>query len=277
MEITMQILGWLIWCATCWWATVCLLAFYYELRYPKTLRRGPEAFYPVLLRRLIMGFAALGPTAFAAITAITSLSKFTDISRFELLLLVPGYHFFGIHRWIEQIYRFWPSLTKMETHIWDCVPSQIVCDVKKTIGEREFENLTRLAIRYRPLVIKLLSDPNFVSMESEIARAEIAQYLSLFANDLLKCKLIGDAESAFRIIIALDPSQFYARGMLAVIYKSSGRILEARELARKAVLDMDSERGTDLGVLLDEMAEQNGIQHELNNLRSLFQSIVECK
>lgn len=94
----MEVIGWVIWCATCGWGAVCFLAFLSEVFWPNPYPEGPEAWYPPGLRRLITGLYALGLTAAIVATGVL------EISKMHLLWFVPVWHLLGVQRWIEWIY-----------------------------------------------------------------------------------------------------------------------------------------------------------------------------
>jgi hypothetical protein len=165
----MEIFGWVIWFLTCGCGVICLIAFLYEVFW--SVSYGPQVLYPLFLRRLITGFAALGFIGAAFVTI------FTEISKLHLLWFVPVWHFFGLDRWIEWIYLssnpelidlvypesdvppLWfslcfplsPSLVpniirkihkskRKELYAtgWERFPTKFVKSVRETLGGREF-------------------------------------------------------------------------------------------------------------------------------------------
>lgn len=68
---------------------------------PDPFPSGPEAIYPIPLRRMITALYILGITVAIITTAVC------DVSKLHLLWFVPLFHFFGT-QWIGWIYLRWP-------------------------------------------------------------------------------------------------------------------------------------------------------------------------
>ena len=259
----MEIVGWVIWFLTCGCGVICLIAFLYEVFW--SVSYGPQVWYPLFLRRLITGFAALGFIGAAFVTI------FTEISKLHILWFIPSWHFFvliGIPRWI-----YFSQKKGLSTKSWERFPTKFVKSVRQTLGADNFHSLTLLAQKYRLFDQNLFAHPEvFEDIHDEMTNAEIAALLTSMGNELAKRHIVEDAEEIFRIALALRPKHFAARAMLAVICYDTARLSEAKEHARRAITDMDShtERYKDIPVP-EHIADPNAIE----SFRLMLQSIAE--
>lgn len=286
----------------CGWGIFNLIGFFCEIFWPSP--EWPQALYSPFLRRMIMGFFVLGFVGAVIVTALTELSKF------HLVWFIPVWYLFGIHRWIEWVWLSYspnligliypefglpwfaklahPSLVpsilrrkyqarkkELSARAWDRFPVEFVKGLRETLGSEKFDSLTLLAEKYRLFDQELFAHPEFFTdIGNEITRIEVAGLLTSMGNELSRRHIVEDAEKVFRIALALRPEDFAARGMLAVICNSSGRLCEAREHAVRAMADMDSlrERFKDIDVPA-HIADPDAVGH----FRLLLQSISQGK
>jgi uncharacterized integral membrane protein len=95
------VLEWFVWALSCAIAVWALIAFLVEIFMPDPFPSGPEAIYPIPLRRIITALYFLGITTAIITTAVW------DVSKLHLLWFVPLFHFFGTE-WVSWIFLKWP-------------------------------------------------------------------------------------------------------------------------------------------------------------------------
>lgn len=91
------VVEWVVWALSCAVAVWSFIAFLVEVFIPERFPLGPQAWYPIVLRRVITALQTLGITVAIVITAVW------DVSKLHLLWFVPLFHFFGT-RWVDWIY-----------------------------------------------------------------------------------------------------------------------------------------------------------------------------
>ena len=158
---------------------------------------------------------------------------------------------------------------------WDRFPVQFVKSIRETLDTEKFDSLTLLAEKYHLFDQDLFAHPKyFTDVHDELTKMEIAALLTSMGNELARRQIVEDAEEVLRIALILRPEHSAARGTLASICYSTGRFIEAKEHALRAIADMDShaERYKDLPVP-EHIADPNAI----DSFRSLLQLIAEGK
>lgn len=156
---------------------------------------------------------------------------------------------------------------------WDCFPEQFVKGVRETLGEEKFESLTLLAEKYGLFEQNLFAHPeSFTDISDELTNVKIATLLTSMGCSLCDRQIIEDGEKVLLIAITLRPEHYPAHGTLALICYDSGRLLEAREHAQRAITHMDAfeERSKDIPVP-QHISDPN----MLASFRSLLRSIAE--
>ena len=156
---------------------------------------------------------------------------------------------------------------------WDRFPVEFVESLKEILGEEKFDSLTLLAKKHHLFEQNLFAHPeNFTDIREELTNVEIACLLTSMGNELYRRQIVEDAETIHRIVITIRPDHAAARGSLAWICYDSGRDSEAKEHARKAIADMDTqtERYKDID-LPEEIAPPNAT----DSFRSMLQLIAE--
>lgn len=93
----MNIVEWVVWGLACVFVLWGFVTFLTEVFKPEPFPQGPEACYPLTLRRILSGLYTLGMATGVIVTALS------DISKFHLVWFVPLFHFFGT-QWIGWIY-----------------------------------------------------------------------------------------------------------------------------------------------------------------------------
>jgi len=159
------------------------------------------------------------------------------------------------------------------TKTWGEFSDQFVKSVRETLGAEKFDSLTLLAEKYHLFDQDLFARPeSFTDIQDELTNLSIVGLLTSMGNELARHNNIEDAEEVFRLALTLRPEHSAARGSLAFICHSTGRLPEAKEHAQQAItsMDRDKERYKDIDVPKD-IVEPNAI----DSFRSILRAIAE--
>ena len=158
---------------------------------------------------------------------------------------------------------------------WDRLPLEFVESLKETLGTEKFDSLTSLAEKHNLFDQHIFARPDdLTDIHDELTNVQIACLLTSMGNELYRRQIVEDAETVYRIVIALRPDHFAARGNIAAICYDSGRDSEAKEHALRAIADMDMQRERYRDIDVPPYVSD---PDSMNHFRSLLQLITESE
>ena len=161
------------------------------------------------------------------------------------------------------------------TKTWSRFSDQFVKSLRERLGTEKFDSLTLLAEKHHLFDQDIFAHPeDFTDIHNELTNVEIACLLTSMGNELYKRQIVEDAEEAYRVVIALRPEHFAARGNIAAICYDSGRVSEAKEHALRSLADMDIQRERYKDI---EMPKDFADPNAVDSYRSLLQLIAESE
>ncbi len=119
--------------------------------------------------------------------------------------------------------------------MWNKLPTTVVAEIKRRLGDDGFYKLDALALKYNIFKQRFFEGMDSLKGDIVLYVEMFGHFLSSMGNQLAEHGHMADAELAFRLSIKLKPDQNPSHASLAFLLFKDRRYHEAAQQARAAL------------------------------------------